>query len=358
MLFAIAGQGQAILFVVTLAAWTLVSIYLLVLAARTYVVVLQGTAGGIDRVEWPDEPIYDWILTALQFLGVSAIILMPAGFISRALTDKFYPDNTALRYLLILGPFAWLFYPIGLLSSSSGSSRWAVLSPRTLLGLLRIAPSMIVFYFVTALLFVGVGALGYLGLLSPQWYVLPLSVLAMSALWMIHARLVGRLGWLLHEQSRAAAKSNRKPGNKEQRPRKKRVKAIAAEDPWADPEEEEAPPPARSGSMAYRIVEEEEPRPSLPSYVEPPPDPYELSAPLEEPEPAPSEASRVPDERVEREIALRRREPPNPPPAYPLWSGVYQFPLYENCRKPLVYLLLFGALSGAMFRMMMDLYAS
>ena len=66
----------------------------------------------------------------------------------------------------------------------------------------------------------------------------------------------------------------------------------------------------------------------------------------------------VHDERVEREIALRTRKPPNPPPASPLWSGVYEFPLYEDCRKPLVYLLIWGALSGAMFRFMMEMLPS
>ena len=355
MLFAISNAGEAIAFVLTLAGWVVISTYLLVLAARTYVVVVQGTAAGIDRVEWPDEPVYDWVLPALHFLGLSAIIIMPAGFLSRALAEKFYPDDTTLRILLLAGPVVWLFSPIGILSSMAGSSRWNVLSPRILLALLRITPTMIVFYFVTAILFVCVGALGHAGLVSPHWYVLPLSVLAMSALWMVHARLVGRLAWLIRQRSQPV-KPKRKTGDKAT-PRKKRVKSLAVEDPWADPEEEDAPP-ARSGSMAYQVVEKEESRPAQPSYVEPTPDPYAMSATIdEEPEPLPRGTAPVHDERVEREIALRRREPPTPP-ASPLWSGVYEFPLYENCRKALVYLLLFGAVSGAMFRLLMELYAS
>jgi hypothetical protein len=346
---------MAILFVVMLAAWALVSICLLVLAAHTYTVIVQGTAAGIDRVEWPDEVIFDWLPTAAHFLALSAVILTPAGILGRALADRLYPDDRALRFTVLAVPLVWLFFPVGLLSSMSGSSRWAVLSPRILLALLRIAPTMIVFYLVTGVLLACVGALGYMGLVSPQWYVLPLAVLAMAAIWMIHARLVGRLAWLIQQQSQAM-KPKRKAGGREQRPRKKRVKSIAAEDPWADPEEDE-PPPARSGSMGYTIVEQEESRPAIPSYVEPPPDPYELSAPLDEPEPAPRSTPPVPDERIEREIALRRREPPTPP-ASPLWSGVYEFPLYENCRMPLVYLLLWGALSGVMFRLLMSLFPS
>ena len=354
MLFAISGQGEAILFVVTLAFWAVISIYLLVLAARTYVVIVQGTSAGIDRVEWPDEPIFDWILTALHFLGVSAILIMPAGFLSRALAEKLYPGDQTLRILVLVGPVVWAFFPIGLLSSMSGPSRWVVVSPRIIMGLLRIAPTMLVFYLFTGVLLAAVGWLGYQGLFSPVWYVLPLAVLAMSAIWMIHARLVGRLGWLVQQQRQAIAKPKRKSDDKEQRPHKKR-RSVSAEDPWAD-QEEEAPPPARSGSMAYKIVEVEESRPVIPSYVEPPPDPYDLSATQDEPNPIPPEASRVPDERVEREIALRRREPPNPPPESPLWSGVYQFPLYENCRKPLVYLLLIGAMSGGLFRVLLRMY--
>jgi len=347
---------MAILFVVTLAALAVVSVYLLVLAAHTYTVIVQGTASGIDRVEWPDEPIFDWIVPAVSFLGLSALILPPAGILGRALADKLYPDDRALRFLVLAVPLVWLFFPVGLLSSMAGSSRWSVLSPRILLGLLRIAPTMVVFYFVTGILLACVGALGYLGLFSPQWYVLPLSVLAMSALWMIHARLLGRLGWLVQQQTQAI-KPKRKPESREQRPRKKRARALAAEDPWAVPDEEEAPP-ARSGSMGYAVVEKQESRPAVPSYVEPPPDPYAVTDAIDEPEPAPRSTPVVPDERVEREIALRRREPPNPPPASPLWSGVYEFPLYENCRMPLVYLLLWGALAAVMFRLLMSVFPS
>jgi hypothetical protein len=278
---------------------------------------------------------------------------MPAGILGRALADRFYPDDRALRLLFLAGPMLWFFFPIAFLSSTSSSSRWVVLSPRILLGLLRIAPTMIVFYAVTAAMGACAGALGYVGLFTPHWYVVFLAVLAMSALWMIHARLVGRLGWLVHEGSKSSPK--RKSRDKEMRPRKKRVKSLGAEDPWADPVEEE-PPAVRSGPMAYKVVEVEEPPPTRPSYLDPPPDPYVLSDPRDEPEPVPRETHPVSDERVEREIALRRREPPNPPPTSPLWSGVYEFPLYENCQKPLVYLMLWGGLSGVMFRALLMLF--
>ena len=110
--------------------------------------------------------------------------------------------------------------------------------------------------------------------------------------------------------------------------------------------------------MGYAVVEQEQSRPNVPSYVEPPPDPYALTDAIDEPAPAPPSRPVVPDERVEREIALRRREPPNPPPASLLWSGVFEFPLYENCRMPLVYLWLWGALPGVMFRLLMALFPS
>ena len=352
MLFAIAGSGNAILFVVVLAAWAVVSAYLLVLAARAYTVIVQGTAAGIDRVEWPDEPIFDWIVTAVQFLGVSAIILAPAGILGRALSDRLFPADRALRFLVLAAPLVWLFFPVGLLSSMSSASRWVVLSPRVVLALVRIAPTVVAFYLVTGVLLTGGGALGYLGLVGEPWYVLPLAVVTLSAIWMIHARLVGRLGWLIQRQTRAATKR----GATRERSRKRRARSLAAEDPWAVPEEAE-PPPARSGTMGYAVVEREEPRQTRPSYVEPPPDPYALTDATDEPPPSPP-PSGVPDERVEREIALRRREPPNPPPASPLWSGVYEFPLYENCRMPLVYLVLWGGLSAVMFRALVSLFPS
>ena len=345
-------MGQAIIFVVLLAAWAVVTIYLVTIAARTYFIIVQNTAAGIDRVEWPDEPFYDRLLTGVYFLALAGIMAMPAGLLSRAFAQRFLPHDPALRYFVLAGPLLWLYFPVGLLSSMAASSRWAVLSPRVLVGLLRLAPTMVVFYLVTGLLAAGTGALVFLGLFGRDFYVLPIAAVAMSAAWMIHARLVGRLGWLLFQQQTAGQPK----GRAEEGPRRrmKRAKALPVEDPWADPEEEEPAPPARAGALTYAVVEREEPRPPVPHYVEPPPDPYAVTPTIDEPRPdIPPEPPRVSDEQLEREVALRRRDPPNPPPAFPLWSGVYEFPLYESSRRGLATLVVFGAASGAMFRMLL-----
>lgn len=98
MLFAIVGSaGNAILFVVSLVALTMVALYTFAFAAHCYLVVVQGTAVGLDRVDWPDEPIVDWLYQSLHLGGLLLLWLVPAGLLSRALSNAVLPGNTALH---------------------------------------------------------------------------------------------------------------------------------------------------------------------------------------------------------------------------------------------------------------------
>ena len=45
---------------------------------------------------------------------------------------------------------------------------------------------------------------------------------------------------------------------------------------------------------------------------------------------------------VEREIELRTRTPPNPPPRLPFFSGVWTFPGYESSQRAWLWLALCG----------------
>ncbi|MFO0841488.1 MAG: hypothetical protein U0797_03675 [Gemmataceae bacterium] len=302
---------------------------------------------GLDEVKWPDEPMFDWLVQAAGFLGLVAVWLAPVGLLWRALGQAWLPDQPALRFFLMAGPALWLFFPLTLLSSMVSASRWQVLNGRMLGGLLRLSPSLLIFYPVTAALLAAAGALGYLGLFSPAWYALPLAAAFGAAALLIHARLVGRLGWQL-QQLRAPrsrpAKAKRKP--------KQKSRAAISQDPWAAEEEGEEDVPAAPG---YRVVEVPEPKAPRPHYMDPEPEPYTMADTPAAAETAEEPRLQLNQEAVEREIELRTRTPPNPPPEYPMFSGVWTFPFYQTTMSAWVLLAVFSAATAAASRALLGL---
>jgi hypothetical protein len=345
-------MGAAILFVCFLVGWVILAAYTAAYASHCYLVVVQASAAGLDRVDWPDEPMFDWLPGALYLGGLLVLVLAPAGLLARALPPEVLPYPRVLRFLLLGVPMLWLLFPVELLSSLTASSRWVLLSPRVLGGLLRLFPSVLLFYLATGLLFALAGGLVFLGLFTRAWYALPLAALGGSAVLLIHARLVGRLAWLLGErENRPEAVRKKKKTRESARPKVSRhQRASTVHDPWAVPPqvEEEETAPAAPG---YRVVEQEEEKPPRPSYLDPEPEPYTVAA--GEPEGLVPAAQRLEldNARVEREVQLRRRELPDPPPAFPLFSGVYTFPGYPSTQKAWLWLTCGGLATGGAMRM-------
>jgi hypothetical protein len=87
------------------------------------------------------------------------------------------------------------------MSSLSSSSRWQIVSGRVLLGLCRRLPQLLFFYVVSVVLVGGILGLTYLAILTNIWYAVPVAAVVGSALWLIHARLMGRLAWLVQRSN-------------------------------------------------------------------------------------------------------------------------------------------------------------
>jgi hypothetical protein len=234
-------------------------------------------------------------------------------------------------------------------------------SPRVLFRLLRVGGSTLLFYASTGVLFGAAAALAYTGIFTQAWYALPVAAIGGSAVLLIHARLVGRLAWVMGQvDQKPAAKKKGKSSGTQKKPRRP-PRALASRDPWSQPEgepdEEQAEESPAVGG--YRVVEVgvEEARPARPSYVEPEPDPYAIAdAGPEAEKPPPTPALELEKEHIEREIKLRERVPPNPPPALPLVSGVYTFPLYDTS-QPAWLAVALGALgTGGLLRLMLTLW--
>ncbi len=339
-MFAFVGQaGNAILFVCFGVLFVMLAGYVAALAARVYLLVAQGTAAGQDEVHWPDEAIADWLPQSAYLLGALAIWLIPAGLLSRWLGPVLLPDDAPLRTTVLIVLAVWLLFPPGLLFMQR---------PGAVVALVKGLPTVLGFYVLTGILLGALGGLAYLAMFTVSWPTVPVAAVLGSAVLLIHARLLGRLGFMIAQGDRepeAAPKPSARPAKGEKKAKKgKRVRAEVT-DPWADtePEPEPAPPPEEE-SIRYAVRElppaEEAPR-RRPSYEEDVPDPYAVADPEPLTGPPPAPITELRKEEIEREVALRTREV-KPPPASLLFSGVWEFPFQDSSRKPLALLAIWG----------------
>lgn len=325
MFASVQSAGTVIIFVSLGVLFVLVASYTAALAARIYLLIAQDTAAGLDEIKWSNEPMFDWLPQALYMLVMLAVWVVPAGFLARGLGEVFLPENAALRSTILVAATVWLLFPAGFL---------AVQKADAIIGLLRHCLALLGFYVLTGVLLALLAGLVYFGLFTTLWLVAILAAVLGAAGLMIHARLLGRIGWLLARDDRQAVLEPKKG-------RKKKKKARAeVTDPWEEPEIPEQEVEAALPMLA--VVEVEEPAPQRPAYEEPPPDPYEMA---DEPLPAQENPPQVELRKgeIEEEVKLRTHEvPAGPGPALALFSGVWSFPFYPESFGMLAPLSLWG----------------
>ncbi len=380
--------GNAILFFFFAAGVVVMGLWALSYGAHCFLVVLESTAAGDDDLRWPDDPMFDWLWKFWYLAWLLAFWLVPLWFLIDGVVAPAVGVHGVGFYPLLVGAI-WLLFPLSLFSSLSASSRWIVFRPAVLGRLARHGFAVLVVYLMAGLLVVGAGALAYFALFSRSWLLLPPATLVGSAVLLVHARLFGRLAWLV------MYRTAEKPGKR--RKKRKRTEGAKALDESGPPSGLGSPPPAGAGLFPqFNGTEEEEEdwrRPAKPyGLAKESPDPQPRAAPrrvlieAEEeayavhPEAAPSAPVPLPldgndpvsgprspgvarDEspaETERAAArrkllveklLRPREPD--PPAHPLWTGVYTFPWYPSSMKAWIYLSLTGLVLGAFVRGML-----
>jgi hypothetical protein len=393
----VGAAGNAILFVVTLLGVTILTLYVMAYAARCLLVVVQGTAIGEDEVTWPDEPLYDWLLGSVHLAFLLLLWLLPIGLVARNLGPvSWLPDEFSLRFLILAAPGLWLLFPIGLLSSLSATSRW-VFFRLTIAGqLLRLFPSTMLFYLLSAAVAAGAALLWYPALFTAHAWLLFPAALGGSALLLIYARLLGRLAWLIHRlnpkreklvvkeapdvlAAAHRAKKKRKPQPEPPPPEERRRKSkrltpwgkeaeevegygLAADASSPPPQDDDKPPRKRKVKTAYGTEIDE-----VESYgVGAPETP---TAPTQEELYAPAEADdeeeekRDPDDpepedewRKRQTARLYERRKPAPPPAWPFFSGVFSTPWRGNSMRAWVWLSCGGLAVGYGLRMLVMLF--
>jgi hypothetical protein len=206
---------NAFLFVPLLALTWIFAFAMSIIASHYFLVVLEGTAAGNDKVELPEEPLLDWFWKPfyLAFLG---IVWCAPGF---PVAWRAGGENPALR-LTLLVLWCWLLFPIGMLSSLSASSRWSPLWIG-LFGRMAQRPKQVGQFYVLSLPVFGAMAVCFYMLTARPntalGLILVLAPLAAAA-YLVYARLLGRIGLVLSFTK----------GREDLRPRRRRPKPHPA----------------------------------------------------------------------------------------------------------------------------------
>jgi hypothetical protein len=335
----VGGAGNVIIFVSMFALGAMSGALLLMYTAYCFFVVVDDTIAGLDEVVWPGEAVGDWLIRGAVLAWLVLVWLAPLGmFLKSAAPDLFQEDPEVV--VLAAGVMLWLFFPIGVLSSLGGGSRWAFFRPKILPGLVRVAPTALGFYATTALLITATLVLWYEALTRSGLLILVASAVGAASL-LIYARLLGRVAWCLNRL---------RPFKRRRSPTRKKETAppvgpLEVEDPWPEPPRKKkkkrkaSPEPSREAPEVYGLATDEAAASPPPVLV-----PLDGYAPVDEPLP-PQPAPDLP-EASNLDKRLAERTPQAVVPTLPLFSGVYTFPFYEKTLKAWVFLTLGGAFVG------------
>ena len=367
------AAGPAIILVLSLAAMAFVGSLWLGYASDSYLGIVEDTAGGLDATHWPDFAPFDWFARLFQLAWLTVLWLVPAWLFALAIAPGWLAGGAFPQLFFLV---FWLIVPVSLLSSMSAPSRLLVLYWPFLRRLAKHPLHIVGFYASSA----GVLAAGIWCLVqgiyndNNVWVLLAAPVV--SAVIILHARLVGRLAYQVAYHTPEAKRSRKKKG----RP----PRAEDVQDPWVGPPPEaipeivpeviDEPKPAdeeeedewTTNKKAYGVRDDNpgswEAAKAQPSYLEPS-DPYEvlppdeIAAPLLPQDgwrPVGADAATVepPSELVspvEQRLARRRQLPPRPTLLFV--TGVYSFLLYERTLQSWVYMSLGGWLLIALARL-------
>lgn len=375
--------GQVLMFVMSLVAATILGLILLARAAHCFLVIVESTAAGMDEVPWPDEPFLDWLWKPIYLFGLMSFWLLLGWFI-------LYLVNIGLAMALpgivgVIVGVVWLLFPISLYSSLSAQSLVSLLYWPLLRRLGRRLGYLLVLYILTAPLLAGGIVVAYLAVAGDGWW-LPIAALVIPTALFIHARLMGRLGWLLSNRTPVKDRKVRRLRN----PFKKLK--IEVVDPWQMPNEPVPIPTATetgiealisdivaetpAGEMArpaerkptsvdeevwgvpqdpYGVMTEAQARTSWQERGGDPPvdEGYAVAPPAATPHgdlPPPPR----PPEPILLEERLRLEFKPTEPPLL-FWSGVLSFPFYERSLGPWLGLVALVAAELFFVRMMVSL---
>ncbi len=170
--------------------------------AACFFTIITDTANGAEEIGWPDGGWREWFFSFLYLLWLAAAAVVVASAIAW------------LGLGLVVATLAFLLvFPAAVLSSLANETALLPINGRIIAALAGRFNYFITGWFLAALMWGGMALL--FERLADQWVLAPVFALAASAAWLIYARLVGRLGWVLQWDPYAPPKRRKKrPGAK------------------------------------------------------------------------------------------------------------------------------------------------
>ena len=226
---------MAFLFVPLLALTWMLGLILVMLAAHYFLVVIDSSAAGSEKVVWPDEPMTDWLWKGVFFAWLGGAWMAPLVIIGMLSSNEPW-----LRFVFTAVGF-WLLFPIGMLSSLCSASPWVPFFPGLFGRMNQRVETVVQFYLLSIpISLVCVGSLHVIAMnteVSIVWTVL-LAPVAVAG-FLVYARALGRLGLVL---TFTKGGENEKSTRKRKKKDRKSKLGIHEEQPISNKQPSELPP--------------------------------------------------------------------------------------------------------------------
>lgn len=231
-----ASAAGEVLFLLLAPFWLIVGGYFAAYGAHSLLVVIEQTAAGFDAVVWPEDRFLDYFWKPVYLAGLYVLWLVPVAIVAPSLAVVF---GQALPRFVGGAAFAvfWLVFPVSLLSSLSGESRFLIVRWPILKGFGRCRRAALHFYAVTFALLISWGGFVYFGLvaweeilsaalvaawpglksaieISSIMVLLPALGCVAGLVLLLYGRLLGRMAWLIqvsHPEKKTGTDENDEP---------------------------------------------------------------------------------------------------------------------------------------------------
>ena len=203
------AAGSAMIFFMLLIGSVIVGLYVGAYAAHLFLVTIDGTAAGYDEVTWPDEPYVDWVWKLVYLAWLVTLWAVPLLFYAK-IPDAHANDECGADAPRRRGRrHGWLVFPITMLSSMGGPSRWYIFYLPALRRVAVRGGSMVYFYLLSGpVLAVGGLSAALLFFYGPLPFVAA-GAAGLAVVLILYARLFGRLAWRCRESLSPAKRSRR-----------------------------------------------------------------------------------------------------------------------------------------------------
>ena len=185
-----AGAGLVILFVVSLAGWSIWTAIYVLFAGHYFLTVVTDSSAGADEVQFPSEGVLDWWWKPLFCLWILSTWIIPTAILSGPLLVV-SPIAFGIGFALLL----LLVYPMSLVSALYSGNWFFLMHPQVVWRLVKHFRAFVYVHAITLVLLSTAALLIAAAFGRSLLWALP-AALAIPTTLLLYARHWGRFAWL------------------------------------------------------------------------------------------------------------------------------------------------------------------